>query len=523
MGDTSAINASAGANPSPVGNASSRRRDHFATDHLLHNLKGRTVSSGVVTGVAQVANFTLNFLSIAVLARLLTPQDFGLVAMVTTITGFLRIFNDAGLSTATVQREGITHAQVSNLFWANVSLGGAITLLLASLAWPIAWFYHDERLVGVTLGLCSVFLLTSSTVQHLALLKRQMEFKIIAMIQVGAAFIGVLVAIVMAWKKCGYWSLIGLQLATAISNCVLTWWFSHWHPQMPTRRSGTRSLLNFGANLTASAFLWSLSRGSDGMMIGRIYGAESLGLYSRAQALLNRPLEQFMSPFEAVIVPTLCRLQNQPDRYRRIVLRVYEAIAVVSFMFSGLLLGLARPITLVVLGKKWEDAAPIFAAFTLVALHTPMGSVSTWLLTSQGRGKDFLKLSTIGSVMAVVAFVIGMPFGPKWVALSYSIFCVGVALPLSYYISGRTGPVSAKDLAVRFFMHLPVWVAVCGSILLMRPVVAGFKPVLQLAVCVPVGLLTGIAFVFLYPPSRRAAWGMIETFQEFKRGRKGAA
>ena len=152
-------------------------QDYFATDHLLTGLKERAVSSGVVTMVAQGAQFVLTLASTMVLARLLTPQDFGLVAMVTTVIGFFRIFNDAGLSTATVQREGITHAQVSNLFWTNVMLGVAISLLLAICAPVVARFYHEPRLVSITLALCLTFLFTTSTVQHMALLKRQMRLK----------------------------------------------------------------------------------------------------------------------------------------------------------------------------------------------------------------------------------------------------------------------------------------------------------------------------------------------------------
>src|SRR5262249_42621613 len=154
---------------------------------------------------AQATQFVLMLTSTMILARLLTPQDFGLVAMVTTITGFLRIFNDAGLSTATVQRERITHAQVSNLFWTNVALGGSISLILAILSPVIAWFYREPRLVGLTLVLCMTFVLTSSSVQHLAILKRQMRFKIVALIQVSAAMTGILVGIAMAWIQCGPW------------------------------------------------------------------------------------------------------------------------------------------------------------------------------------------------------------------------------------------------------------------------------------------------------------------------------
>src|SRR6266478_2684414 len=148
---------------------------HLSTDHLLTNLRQRTISSGLVTAAAQGAQFFMNLAYIMVLARLLVPQDFGLFAMVTTVMGFLFIFQDAGLSTATVQRQDITHAQVSNLFWVNVAVGAVITLLVAASAPAVAWFYREPRLVGITLVLSASFLLASSAVQHIALLNRQMR------------------------------------------------------------------------------------------------------------------------------------------------------------------------------------------------------------------------------------------------------------------------------------------------------------------------------------------------------------
>src|SRR6476620_9839468 len=159
-----------------------RNEKHLRTDHLLSDLKGRTISSAVVTIIAQGAQFVLNLGSIMVLARLLTPQDFGLFAMVTTVMGFLRVFKDAGLSTVTVQREGITHAQVSNLFWINVAMSGTISVILIVGAPAIAWVYREPRLVGVTLVLSSTFLLSGLTVQHTALLSRQMRFMATAVV-----------------------------------------------------------------------------------------------------------------------------------------------------------------------------------------------------------------------------------------------------------------------------------------------------------------------------------------------------
>lgn len=490
---------------------------HFETGHLLTNIKGRTISGGLVTFTAQGVQFILNLVSVMVLARLLTPQDFGLVAMVTTITGFLRIFNDAGLSTATVQREGITHAQVSNLFWTNVALGGAVTLLLAAGSPIVAWFYREPRLLGVTLALSLTFLLTSSAVQHLAILKRQMRFRTIAVIQVGSMAAGVAVGIVTAWIGCGYWSLVAMQLTTPIVSLGLTLWQSRWRPQLFKRRSGTRPLLHFGANLSVSTFMWSLARGSDALLIGRRFGSAPLGLYSRAGALLSRPLDQLMSPIEAVFVPTLARLLSQPERYRRIVLQVFDIIVVVTFPFTGMFLALSRPLTLVVLGPKWADAAPIFAGFTLVSLYIPVATIANWLMISQGRGKDFLVLSTIGSTMTLVSFLAGLPFGPVGVARAYSIYCLTFALPVLYYGAGRSGPVKTRDLWGCFLKHLPLWCVVCGATWLARQSTTHFRPGIQLLICGPIGFFSAIAFIWIYPPSRRAVLGFIDAVRHWKK------
>src|SRR4029453_6193239 len=249
-----------------------RQQEHFKTDHLLPNLKGHTISSGAVTVSAQGAKFLLNLVSTMILARLLNPGDFGLVAMVTTVTGFLRVFKDAGLSIATVQREKITHAQVSNLFWINIAVSAVSTLVVAASAPIIARFYHNPNLISITLLLSTTFLISGTTVQHQALLKRQMRFKALALIEVGSMVIGVLVGATMALRGYRYWALVGSSLSTEIASLMLTWSVSRWRPQLPARRSGIAPLLSFGAHRTASELILSLARGSDNLLIGRFYG-----------------------------------------------------------------------------------------------------------------------------------------------------------------------------------------------------------------------------------------------------------
>jgi O-antigen/teichoic acid export membrane protein len=496
-----------------------RHQEHFRTDHLLTNLKGRTISSGAVTLSAQGGKFLLNLVSTMVLARLLTPRDFGLVAMVMTITGFLRVFKDAGLSVATVQRERITQAQVSNLFWINVAVSVLSGLIVAALAPVIARFYHNPRLVAVTLLLSATFLISGTTVQHQALLKRQMRFKALAFIEVGSMAVGVLVAVLMALLKCGYWSLVGSSLSMETAGLLLTWSLSRWRPQLPVRNSGIGPLVSFGAHRTMADFITSLARGSDNLLIGRAYGAISVGLYSRASALVIRPLEQFLSPINAVFIPALSRLQSQPERYRYAFLRLYESMVLTAFLFTGLLLALSRPLTLVLLGPKWEQATVIFGGFTLAALCVPLAHAAMWLFTSQGRGRDTLISQSINSCVMVFSFIVGLPYGPVGVALAYSAVGLFVRLPISYFIVGRRGPVRAADLWRVFFRHLPLWLIVFCATWLTLILAVHLVPLAQLVICGTVGLLAGTAFICSFSSQRKVASHLWQTFRELVKGR----
>ena len=492
---------------------------HLSTDHLLTDLKGRTISGAFITIAAQGTQFVLSLASIMILARLLTPKDFGLFAMVSAVMGYLRLFKDAGLSTATVQREGITQAQVSNLFWINVGLSGAITLLLAACSPLVAWFYREPRLVGITLTLSGTFLLNGLAIQHSALLSRQMRFNALAGITISSTVIGMAVAIGMALLGCNYWALVISNLVTVLTMTLFTWLAIPWRPHAPSRRSGVRPLISFGANMASGGFIYDLALETDGMLIGRFCGAGPLGLYSRAAALLRRPMDQFLSPIGSVFLPVLSRVQSQPERYRRAFLQIYEAIALITFLFTGLFLALSYPVTLAVLGPKWDAAAIIFAGFTLAALTHPLTCTSTWLFATQGRGKDWVRASSIVSGITVCSFLVGLPFGPAGVAISYSASCVLLQLPLLYYIAGRQGPVSRKDLWIGCLRHLPVWGVVCGTAWLARTFILDANPWMQLFLCAPVGLLAGAAYIGFSAPSRRVAVNLLSIIRDLKNAR----
>ncbi len=230
-------------------------------------------------------------------------------------------------------------------------------------------------------------------------------------------------------------------------------------------------------------------------------------------------MEQFLLPIDAVFLPTLSRLQSQPERYRSTFLRLYEAIALAVFFFSSLLLALAMPATLVLLGHKWQPVSAIFAGFTFTAIQLPLSNAANWLLTSQGRGKDIFRVTSINAFLTLASFIVGLPFGPLGVAIAFSAAGLLVRLPILYYVAGRHGPVTTSDLWTRFLRHLPLWGIMLFATWLMRAMVADLRPLTQLLICAPIGILTGVAFICMFQPQRRVAIHLLETVREWNRNR----
>jgi len=394
--------------------------DLFRTDHLGADLKGRSVRGGMVTVTARVTGFLLRMGSLAVLARLLTPADFGLIAMVTAVIGFMILFKDLGLSHATIQKKDITHRQVSALFWINVGFSVVIMGVTAALSPLIAWFYGEPQLVGVTLALAAGFVFSGLTTQHQALLRRQMRFGALAMVQVASTVVGVAAGIGSAAFGAGYWALVVMILATEAGMTVGVWTVCGWRPGLPRGRSGVRALLAFGGYLTSFRLVNYFARNLDNILIGRVWGGRMLGLYAKAYNLLLLPLNQINQPLGEVVFPALSHVQDDRPRFRDYYLKSLSMLTLVTAPTSILCLVLADEIILTVLGPQWTEAGDIFRLLAIGALVQPLMNSAGWLYVPTGRARDLLKFGSIGVVLIVVSFFVGLPHGAVGVALCYS-------------------------------------------------------------------------------------------------------
>lgn len=413
------------------------KRDPFDSSHLEADLRGHTVRGGMATFGAQGVGFLINLISTALLARLLSPADFGLVAMVTALTGIAGMLKDSGLSAATIQVHTVTHEQVSTLFWLNVLLSVGLALCIAASGPVIAWAYGQPKLQPIAGAIAATFVFDGLAIQHQALLRRQMRFSVLARIQILSAVLAFVVAAASALRGLGYWSLI-LQAATQqLAGTLLTWGHCRWVPGRPQRNTGVRRMLAFGGYLTGFNFLNYFARNADNVLIGHVWGSGALGLYSKAYGLLTLPLQQINGPISAVAIPALSRLQKDEEKFRELFGQVLGVMSFLVFPLVAWVLVFRNELIRVFLGPQWVEAAPMLAVFALSAFIQPIGNITGVLYMALGRTRRMLAWGLVGCPWLVASFFVGIRYGAFGVAAAYTVATALMIVPLvAFAIAG---------------------------------------------------------------------------------------
>lgn len=436
-------------------------------------LKRRSVHGAAATVVAQGIRFVLQFGSQVVLARLLAPAEFGLVAMVTPIVGFLQIFGDMGLLPATVQKPTISQRELSGLFWVNLAVSAALAVLVIACSPGVAWLYGEPRAAGVTACLGALLLLAGLSAQPMALMTRRLRFLPLAAIDIAASAAAATAGIAAATADLGYWSLVLMQAANSLTVLVLAWSFAGWRPTRPQRVAGLVSLLHFGGDVTAFNVVNYFSYNLDNVLIGATWGEAPLGLYSRGFRLMLIPVSQIVLPFARVAVPLLSRLHDSPEKYRAAYTKMLGATLLATTPGIAFAVVLAHQLVVTVLGQRWEAAAPIFAWLGVSALAVPINLSASWLFISQNRTRLQLAWSCIGTTIVVVAFLVGLPWGVVGVAASTACFVWLLQAPLLWWGVTREGPVRLADLGRAFYPAFLAGAASFGALWLAKDALAG--------------------------------------------------
>ena len=379
------------------------------------------VSGAAVMITGRVAGFAATFVALAVVARILTPADYGLVAMVTSATAFFSLFADFGLSLVTVQRPHLSSEQMSTLFWINTGFGLLLGGLAACTAPLLVAFYGDQRLLAVTVAIAMVFPLTSLGTQHEALLKREMKFRRLVTVRLISTIFSVGASVAAALTGWGYWSLVVQPIALAVCATVLFWIALPWLPGSPRRCEGLGGMLGFGGALTAHGMVGYLANNLDNILIGRHWGEVPLGVYSTSYGLMMRPISLAGYGVGEAAIPALSRAASREGELRPTFRRMFELTCLLGLPICFAGAWWTSDIVLALLGPKWVEAIPILRWLFIAALPRMLGVCTGWVYVATGRPGRMLTWQMLWTPFIVLAFVLGLPYGAVGVAAAYAI------------------------------------------------------------------------------------------------------
>jgi PST family polysaccharide transporter len=422
----------------------------------IAELKRKSIRGGAVTMASQAITIVIQLASTVVLARLLSPPDYGVIAMVTAITSFAGLFRDLGLSSAAIQKENLTAAQQSNLFWLNVAMGGLLTATVAAGAPLVVWFYAKPELYWPTVALSSSFLIGSLGSQHGAMQVRKMQFVRRAIVGIAGALVTLAVAVALALLDFSYWALVWSSLAGAATSTAFTFILSPFRPLLPSKGSGVRDMLRFGANITGFQLVNYFHRNLDNILIGRFWGSGMLGLYSRAYNLLLFPISAIRGPIEAVAFPAMSKLQHEPRAFRAYYRRITFLLALASMPLTTFLFVASAPIIKLALGTEWLAAAPIFSILALTAFIQPVAGLRGLVLLSTQQGRRYFHWGIFNAICVSFGFLCGIPWGPIGVATAYAIVNYIILYP-SILLAFRHTSLTPRD----FFAPIALPSAAC--------------------------------------------------------------
>jgi O-antigen/teichoic acid export membrane protein len=389
------------------------------------------VSSVRWVAVSQAARVVSQLVSVAVLARLLPPASYGVMAMAMTVTNLAYLFRDLGMGAAIIQRKQVADDLLCAIYWLNVCLAFGLAVLLAALAVPVAHLYQEPQLAAILATLALAFPLSSFGTVQGALLERESQFRTMARIEIISAIGSLGLAITLALAGAGVWSLVGqMLLATALTALQLSL-ATAWRPRAVFPFKALREVAGFGAHLSLFQGLVYLERNADGMIIGRLLGSAALGLYAMAYKVMLFPLQNITGAASRALLPAMSRRQGSLPEVARLYLRATSTIAMVTAPMMAGLYYLREPFVLLALGPRWVAMAGLLKWLAVVGFVQSITASTGAVFVSLGKSRLLLSLGLYGTVLQVGSFLVGVRWGIEGVAASYCVANLLNILPVS--------------------------------------------------------------------------------------------
>jgi PST family polysaccharide transporter len=437
-----------------------------------------------------------------VLARILAPEDYGLMAMAVAITGFVQIFQNPGLAHALIQRPEVDDKLLSSLFFFSLGIAACLAGGLFAAGSLIAAVYQDARvpMIAVTVSLGFVF--SAAAIVPFALLNREMAFAKLGLRDLIQAVVTGVTAFALAFQGWGVWALAWCGNAGLLAGAVALYVLCPWRPRLHFSWREVRSILPFSGNLTGSQIFTFVSRKADDFLIGVFLGAAPLGYYSLAYRFLLLPREAVTNIFGRVLFPAFSRMRDDPARLQAAYLRACGAIAFVTFPLMLGLTAVAEPFVVTLLGERWLPAAPLIMVLAPAGMLQSVGVTVNQLFMAAGRADLMLRLSLVSGVLYVGAFLAGLPWGVFGVAVSCAL-CGTLLLAPSFWLAFRLFPGLSGAALLRTLWRQGLPAAAMATIVwLVRSALeaAAAPPAEVLAVSVLCGIVIQISMSLLLRP-----------------------
>jgi len=378
----------------------------------------------------------LSLVSFVILARLLEPRDYGLVALATALSGYLPLLAAGGMAPALVQRPTVDKTDLDTAFWMSFGLGVCLAAALAVAAWPLAAAFDEPRLRAVLQVLCVAIVVTGLGGAHQAVLQRRLAFDAVAKAGMIANVVATAVGVGLAFLGFGVWALVAQSVLAPAGTTFGLIVQSGYRPGRDVSLSRLRSLFGFSRNVIGMSIMAFLTQRSSDLLIGAFIGTTALGIYSVAYRLIVVMLDVLVTSVQGVIFPVFSRVQMDRPRLRQAYLSASRMGALITFPSFLFVMATAPETVEVVFGSKWNDSVPVMEVLCLVGPIWAVMQLNAALLFSIGRPQVVFRLSVAGAVLQVVAFAIAIPFGIVWVAVAY-VARLYIIVPVALVLASR--------------------------------------------------------------------------------------
>jgi teichuronic acid exporter len=478
----------------------------------LSTLKQRSTKAFAWDLIGKFSNQGISFIISIFLARLLAPEDFGMLAMVNVVIGLAAVLVDMGLGSALIQRQNLKEEHYGSVFYFNIAVGTTLFLLFFLSAGLVAKFYERPDLKPIMKVMSLNFIISSFCNVQRTWLRKQLKYSVLTKAGIWAMANGGITGVTLAFLNFGVWALVAQSLVSGITNNIYVYFFTGWKPRLLLRKEALKNLWGFGFNMFLSGLLDTIYRQLDSLIIGKLFSPATLGQYFRAKSLNQFVINYTSGSLMSVLFPVLSSIQNEDERYKNVISRSFHLLNFATFFLLGFLFLTAKDIIVILFSDKWLPSVEYFRIIVLAGFVYPFSALLVNIISSKGNSRAFLKLEIWKKVFIGLNFIIGFWFGLKGF-LYGMIIAYAIALHLNIIFAAKEMKVNKRWFYQIIYKYLLLVIFTAGGLRFLEQLV-WMPESLWLH-----GIIYGLTFVGLYAGIARILQlkGLIIVSEEVKK------